>query len=48
MAVPLSYSIRSIARSWGVPPWEVTAEEPTPANRSRWYWRERIFTSMEG
>lgn len=46
--VPFVYSLRNIANRWGVPPWVVTGEEPTAAAVSRWIWRERIFSSMEG
>ena len=46
--VPLVYAVRQVAQSWGVPPWEVTGEEPTREVRSRWTTRELIFLRMEG
>ena len=47
--VPFLYSARSIARSWGVPPWVVTGEDPAdPDTVSRWLVRERLFLNMEG
>jgi hypothetical protein len=42
------YSARLIARSWGVPPWVVTGEDPDPDTVARWLVRERIFLNMEG
>ena len=41
--VPLLYTVRLTARSWGVPPWVVTGEEPTPEVVALWARRERIF-----
>lgn len=46
-SVPYTYHLRGIARQWGVPPWVVACEEPTPAVVSRWVIRERIFSGME-
>lgn len=48
LPVPWLYSVRSIARSWGVPPWVVTGEDPTPDTVSRWLVREQLFLGMEG
>lgn len=46
--VPLVYVVRQVAQAWGVPPWIVSAEEPTPEVRSRWFQRELLFLRMEG
>lgn len=48
LSVPFLYSARLIARSWGVPPWVVTGEDPDPDTVARWLVRERIFLNMEG
>lgn len=42
------YTLRNIAHSWGVPPWVVAGQEPTPAVVALWVRRERIFQNMEG
>ncbi len=47
MPIPYLYTVRQTARSWGVPPWVVMGEEPTPECVSLWARRERIFRSME-
>lgn len=47
-SVPWLYAVRAIARSWGVPPWVVTGEDPTPDTVSRWLMREQLFLGMEG
>ncbi len=48
LPVPWIYSVRDIARSWGVPPWVVTGETPDEDTVSRWLIREQLFRSMEG
>ena len=48
MSVPLDYTLRSIAQSWGVPPWVVAGEEPTPETVSRWVRRELVYRRLEG
>lgn len=45
--VPTTYSTALTARRWGVPPWVVSCEEPTPEVVALWARRERIFRSME-
>lgn len=47
MSVPLIYSLRAIARSWGVPPWVVAGEAPTEENVARWVTRELVFRKLE-
>lgn len=41
-------SVRDVARSWGVPPWEVEAPgvPPDEATVSRWFHRERALRSL--
>ena len=45
---PLWVSVRDVARSWGVPPWEVEAPgvPPDEATVSRWFHRERALRSL--
>lgn len=45
--VPYTFMLDRLAARWGVPPWVLTGEQPTPDVVQRWITRGRIFMSME-
>ena len=45
--VPYTFILERLAARWGVPPWVLTSEQPTPDVIQRWVTRGRLFMSME-
>lgn len=41
-------SVRNVARSWGVPPWQVEHPDrpPDEAEVSRWFHREQVLRGL--
>jgi hypothetical protein len=45
--LPLWGEVLIAAAEWGCPPWIVIGQEhPSPAERSRWFWRWRAFAEQ--